>query len=1146
MCSPVRSLLRLTRLASACVTTFAMTSSVSAGELRQPIGITDGSELDGAGVRVLIIGGAIDYFHPALGGVIDGSRYVENDTSRIDDRDDSGPYFPTGVIADGYDFAGLDGRSPDPDPFVDGRDAGLGTALASILHEVAPAAHLSVYKITDGTGRVAPDALRAALAHAADPNGPDGDPATDDTPDIVLIDALAASLDPASLEPLIASVRDVGALVVVPAGDRGRTAFALDPLATLPETLAVASTWPPVSAPATLSVSQPVTLSGRFGALVGPADLGIAPPLDPIDAELALIDVNTRCEILSDPSSLFGRLALVTAPDCDLTAAVELAHAHGALGVLLGSLPGEVETWRPMGASTEAVLPIVILDGALADDLARSLAHGTRVTATLVGPLDGDLRLLDTVNTFSSRGPRARLGDQTRVTAGLAPDLAAPGHAIRVPVAGPEGAHDVRSSTALAAAHVAAAAALVAQAHPDLPADALGARLVTTARAAWAAHAPLAGANIEQGGAGVRAPLTFAGAGRIDVGAAAGGALVASPWAVDLGVVEVSGDLTLTSDLTLTNHGTIAERFDVGTILRDPADAAGGVTWSVSAREIVLEPGQSGVVTVTATIEPRLLRPWPLVPPGSEPSAFDVVSALTVAEVDGWIRFTSPSQEVRVPFWVLPRPTSSTALDGDVCLAPSDFALTFDNASSMRGRSELFTLVALDPDEPAFADPGDIGAVGARLTNESDGVVLQVAVTTHAASPSPDGVVVAVAIDLTRDGAYDRVLVSAPESFFTGGLTSDKNVSALLVPSAAGLVVLPPPFTGRFDIAETRHTVADLLAPSRILSTSLEALDFVGTSPIDLAVLVLGPGGARGDVVPDGLDLDDLATASLTFDPGCAYRFAADAMFVETSQPALLLEPPSCADSALTGVLALHLTDPAPTAFEIITPPTVADFTCDERVSELAEPDRCYVEPDFLPYVHGACDGAATVTSDPPGFTTGVKKATLTITDPWGNATTCRTSVTVEDRAPPRIDCGELVALSGDQALLPVSHTVSGEDSCGGLVEARVASWRCLYAKDGAITHDLSAECVVLLEDGPTMQVLSLGERANLFEWQIIATDQAGNEALGTCYAEVTRETVTASGNGTCAGGGASLLGLVGLALALARRRARRPTRIIR
>ncbi|NKE56605.1 S8 family serine peptidase [Lentzea sp. PSKA42] len=130
----------------------------------------------------------------------------------------------------------------------------------------------------------------------------------------------------------------------------------------------------------------------------------------------------------------------------------------------------------------------------------------TAEAALSVGAVDRD----DKLAPFSSKGPRA--GDS-----GLKPEVTAPGVDIVAAAAGTNGEHFAASGTSMATPHVAGAAALLRQQHPEWTPAQLKSVLATTAK-------PTAGVSAFDQGAG-----------RIDVAKAINQVLTADVVAVNLG-----------------------------------------------------------------------------------------------------------------------------------------------------------------------------------------------------------------------------------------------------------------------------------------------------------------------------------------------------------------------------------------------------------------------------------------------------------------------------------------------------------------------------------------------------------------------------------------------------------------------------------
>ncbi|MFJ7496418.1 S8 family peptidase [Streptomyces sp. NPDC097727] len=215
-----------------------------------------------------------------------------------------------------------------------------------------------------------------------------------------------------------------------------------------------------------------------------------------------------------------------------------------------------------------------------------------------VGAVDRD----DTTAPFSSRGPVA-------VTHTLKPEIAAPGVGISAANAGGRGvyAYQTMSGTSMATPHVAGAAAVVRQAHPDWTAQQIKAALVSSARTGG----KVAGAD--QTGAGV-----------LDVFGAVNQKVVSAPavqagsynWpqdASDRTTVQVPFTNTSGSDLTLNLkvsgvHGNDGSDVNSGIIKLDQGKVTvpAGATVQVPLRidpTAHLKAGQYGAVTgrITAT-----------------------------------------------------------------------------------------------------------------------------------------------------------------------------------------------------------------------------------------------------------------------------------------------------------------------------------------------------------------------------------------------------------------------------------------------------------------------------------------------------------------------------------------------------------------
>ena len=282
-----------------------------------------------------------------------------------------------------------------------------------------------------------------------------------------------------------------------------------------------------------------------------------------------LVDFFTR----AGGSIVAGRAALVPVGASPAPAA-ERAAAAGASAVLLyggrAALPA-----GGLGLQESVPVPVVSLPLDVAHALLARLAAGVPATVSLGAARSVPLAELGRVASFSSSG----LAFDGRVK----PDLVAPGVGLATsdPGANADGSPrfvTVNGSSA-AAATVAGAAALLAQARPSLGADAIKGLLVGTAR-------PLESDTI-----------TAQGAGNVDVGAAVAGELAASPGTLALGRSSGAG-WRVKASFTLTNLSTRGVRATIAVRTQDEGAAA--VDFILSPNHVSLRPGHSVLVHLNA------------------------------------------------------------------------------------------------------------------------------------------------------------------------------------------------------------------------------------------------------------------------------------------------------------------------------------------------------------------------------------------------------------------------------------------------------------------------------------------------------------------------------------------------------------------
>ena len=332
---------------------------------------------------------------------------------------------------------------------------------------------------------------------------------------------------------------------------------------------------------------------------------------------------------------------------------------------------------------------------------------GSADAALTVGAVDRD----DQLAGFSSRGPRE--GDHA-----IKPDITAPG--VGIMAAAAEGTADGQyvayNGTSMAAPHVAGAAAILAEQHPDWTGERLKSALIGSAH-------PLEGTTPHE-----------VGAGRVDVAQAIDQQVVADQPNVWAAFPWTESERTRTTTLTYANTGDTAVTLDLaadGDVLKlstrrldVPAKGTASVTLTIDAAGKA--PGDYPG-TITATYGDKAVRT--LAGAYVEPESYDVRFSAHGREGDvknflveiynpdtGEIRqrtFDSATGTIRVPkgHWKLYADISDST--GKLTLAHRDLQVEADQQVTLDGRQAVQVRFSID--DPAAA-PTDMVAI-----NLSDG-----------------------------------------------------------------------------------------------------------------------------------------------------------------------------------------------------------------------------------------------------------------------------------------------------------------------------------------------------------------------------------------------------------------------------------------
>lgn len=524
---------------------------------------------DGRGVTVALLDTGVDYTHPYLRGTL---------LPGIDILDPG-----NGAVAQ-------------PNPAVPGRPERHGTELAGLvaghdgpagLRGVAPAADILPIRVAgwqlDAVGGLGvygrTDQMLAGLEAAVDPDA-NGD--THDAARIALVGVSEpfASFPDGPLARAAAGARDLGTLVVAPAGNDGPAGPGYGSVgapAGTPAALAVAAADARRRSPTVhvlLSAGLRVLLSG-----VQPLGGAIA-PTEALDLDVTALPATRARGVVgrSGLSALFdargysrvaGRAALLP-PGSSSPEAIREAALAGARAVLVdGVLPAGA-----LGVDEPTEIPVLGLAARSAREVRTHLALGAPVTLAIGAPAYDVAGAPGEVAPFSSRG--------LAFDATPKPEVAAPGVGLATSVPGrsDDGAarYGTVSGSSAAAAVAAGAAALLAQARPDLDAAGLRGALVASA-------APLVGER------------DAAAAGAVDVDAAAAAELVVEPPTVSLGVGVVPG-VELTRIVTVRN----VSRRTLTVRMRAPDSSAAGLVTDARPARLRLRPGGAREVTLSVSV----------------------------------------------------------------------------------------------------------------------------------------------------------------------------------------------------------------------------------------------------------------------------------------------------------------------------------------------------------------------------------------------------------------------------------------------------------------------------------------------------------------------------------------------------------------
>jgi subtilisin family serine protease len=580
---------------------------------------------DGGGVTVALLDTGVDRRHAYLRGRVSrGFDVVDGDT---DVAPRTKPGDPGVVEAHATRMAGL----------LVGHDGPSGLQGVAPDARILPIRVMGWQQTADGSWAVLGrgDLLLAGLERAVDPDG-NGD--VEDAAEIALVGGVQpyAAFASSPEARATAGATRLGTLVVAPVGNDGRPGPGFGTVAA-PAAAAEALAVGTLDARREVFETDAELRVGSDTVLDEPVRLlGGAPPQGALRFEVAAVAGPTLAQA--------DRPAEVAAAGDDLgdffdTDGVSLVAGKA---VVVQADQGAVE--RRVRNAAEAGAAAVLVSGTNLPAGALDLEDGVSVPVLAV-PVDAGQAVLAGGATLELSGirslPNAALMDVAAFSSGgvafdgrVKPDLVAPGVGLVTADAGGQGFATVTGSSA-AAAVVAGAAALVAQARPDLTASDLKSALVGS------------GGRLLR--SGLALPVTAQGGGLVDPTHAATAEIAVQPATLAFGRAQ-GAEWSTTATLSVRNVSSRPLTLTLGLV---PDGGAAEFAFSADPAGLTLEPGAARDVTIGVSAN------------GADPPAG--AGGVIVVSAEG-------AQPVRVPWAVARRVAEAAPLVGEVQLSHHEFS----------------------------------------------------------------------------------------------------------------------------------------------------------------------------------------------------------------------------------------------------------------------------------------------------------------------------------------------------------------------------------------------------------------------------------------------------------------------------------------
>ncbi len=664
---------------------------------------------DGTGITVAVLDSGIDYTHRNLGGEGTLAAYAAAYGAAPGDplQTTLDGLFPTAKVVGGFDFVGeawpVGPRTEDPDP-IDFQ--GHGTHVSDIVAGksadgthvgVAPGASLLGIRVCSAVATSCNGiSLLLAVDFALDPNN-DGN--LGDAADII---HLSLGSDYGQIEDdLTAALEDavdLGIVVVASAGNGSNKPYVVGSPSIGPGVLSVAQTQVPGAVAIPLVVNSPAAIAGVYG---NTATVEWSPVGAGVSGDVAFIGRGCPAGSVApgspaDPilNSPAGKIALIDRGGCAVSLKVDYAVDNGAIGVLIGLVaPGDAVSFSFGGGDNFA--PTLVIQLSLSTAIKAQLNGGQTVNVS-ISPASG-IPLVGSMASTSSRGPS--------VLQSIKPEIGAPGASVSAQ-AGTGTVETAFGGTSGAAPMVSGAAALLLQAFPNRTPIQIKSMLMNSANTNVFTNPALLPGGL--------APITRIGAGELRVDKAIG--LKAIAWnpesesaALSFGQLEVPFDgVVLVKKVRVQNFTNSTRHYSVSRSFRYADDAASGAVKVIAPGSVSVGPRGQREFLVSLLIKGSKLPTWTL----NGGTLGGNGAALNGPEYDGYITLTSGSEELSLPWHVLPRKASATVASPLVRTSRGSM-LRLLNLGVETGDYDVFSLTGQSERIPRadLPEPGDAFAV---------------------------------------------------------------------------------------------------------------------------------------------------------------------------------------------------------------------------------------------------------------------------------------------------------------------------------------------------------------------------------------------------------------------------------------------------